>query len=300
MKFGRAFAAASVFLLCFFFVFGCTKKPAATVNGEPITEEMVSLALGERVSEHGSQGVNVDKEPLRRAVIEQLIAEKLLLQGARELKIAAADAEIDAEINAMKKAVGEDAFKKGLKAKGLTIDGFRKTLRNRITILKFIDNLVPVGSVKEEEIRSYYATSTVPFLKPESVEVRFIQTATEDEARAIMKELRSGKISFDSLADSLDKEKKAITSDYGWTKTDFFGPEIAAGLKNLKKGAYGGPYKGKDAYFILCVRDRQPQRPETLDEAKEKISNTLLERKRQGAVAHWVADRRAKGKVVLN
>lgn len=292
--------ALVIFALVLTFAVGCAKKPAATVNGERITEEMVNKALNEKLAEHGNQGVNVNRDALRKAVIEQLITERLLLQGAKELNISATEDEVNAEIEAMKRAAGEEAFKKGLSERGLTLEELRRKVSESITIAKFIDNLVPKGSVKEEEIKHYYTTSTMPFLKPELVEVRFIQTASEAEAESIIKELRSSKKGFDAFADELEKSKKAIVSAYGWTRVDFYGPEIAAGLKGLQKGAYGGPFKGKDAYYIFRIKDRQPQRPETLDEAREKISNILLERKRQGAVAHWVADRRVKSKVVIN
>jgi len=288
-----------VILVFGFVAFGCGKKPAAVVNGEPITEEAVNSALNERLSEHGSQGVSIDKEALRKAVIEQLIADRLIIQGASELKLSVTDEEVNAHIGAMKKAVGEEAFKKDLKAKGKTIEALKKQLKEQLLISKFIDNLVPEGSVKEEEIKGYYRTTTTPFLKPESIEIRFIQTSTKEEAEQIMKSLRAGK-NFDSLAESLDKEKKAIVSNYGWTQAEFYGPEIASALKSLKKGEYGGPYKGKDAFYIIRLRNRQPQRPETLDEARDKIVNILMTNKRNGAIAHWVAEKRAKSKIVVN
>jgi len=295
----RGFLVLGIILVFGLIAFGCGKKPAAVVNGEPITEEAVNSALNERLKEHGSQGVSIDKEALRKAVIEQLIADRLMLQGASELKLSVTDEEVNAHIEAMKKSVGEEAFKKDLQARGKTIEALKRQLKEQLLISKFIDNLVPEGSVKEEEIKEYYRTTATPFLKPESVEIRFIQTTTKEEAEQIMKSLRAGK-NFDSFADSLDKEKKAIVSNYGWTQPEFYGPEIASALKSLKKGEYGGPYKGKDAFYIIRLRDRQPQRPETLDEARDKIVNILMTNKRNGAIAHWVSEKRAKSKIVVN
>jgi parvulin-like peptidyl-prolyl isomerase len=295
----RGFLVLGVILIFGLIASGCGKKPAAVVNGEPITEEAVNSALNERLKEHGSQGLSIDKETLRKAVIEQLIADRLIIQGASELKISVTDAEVNAHIEAMKKEVGEEAFKKDLQARGKTIEALKKQLKEQLLISKFIENLVPEGSVKEDEIKEYYRTTTTPFLKPESIEVRFIQTTTKEEAEQIMKSLRAGK-NFDSLADSLDKEKKAIVSNYGWTQPEFYGPEIASALKSLKKGEYGGPYTGKDAFYIIRLRDRQPQRPETLDEALDKIENIIMNKKRNGAIAHWVSERRAKSKIVVN
>ncbi|MDP2168640.1 MAG: peptidyl-prolyl cis-trans isomerase [Thermodesulfovibrionales bacterium] len=297
-------AALNVFCLSMalgmLFLGGCRKKPAAVVDGDAITKAMVDRALKERLAEHKIQGLTVAGEAMRQAVLEQIIAQRLMLQAAKELKITATDEETAMEIDFQKKSAGEEAFNKDLKEKGLLINDLRQQVKEKITIAKFMENLVPDGSVTEEEIREYYKASPMPFLMPESLLLRFIQTGTEAQAKAVLAEMKDTGISFDKMADTLGKGKRAIVSDYGWTGYEAFGPEIKSALKKLKAGSHGGPYKGAGGIYLLRIKERQTQRPETLEEAKDKIKAILLDNKRQAAVAHWVADRRGKAKVAIN
>ncbi len=277
---------------------GCEKKPVAIVNGSEISRRLYDYALNERMGEHKARSAGFDMQAMKHAVIEQLVADKVLLGGAKEAGIAATDDEVQSEMARMRQNLTEEAFKKGLKAKGVTLDFMKERIRERIVLERFIIRLVPEDSVGEAEIKDYYRHSMKPFLKPDTVLVRFIQTNTEEEARRILADI--AKTGFDRKADSLDKEKRLFVSDYGWVEPGLFGPEIASALRDTKKGSYGGPYKGKEAWFIFRIKDRQTGRPESLAEARDKIKALLLSNKRQAMVSGWVADRKSRASIIMN
>lgn len=281
------------------FAAGCQGKPAAVVNGEMVTEKMVSQALKEKLADHRMQGVNVDTTALRKAVLDEIVAERLLLQGAGQAGISTNEGEVASEYDKFRADMGGEGFEQYLKDRGFSQSDFRKILRERMTIQKFYENLVPLGSVREDDIKEFYRTSPQPFLRPEMILVRFIQAGTEPQARDILFKIQKAG-SFDKVAEDVKADKMAIVSDYALMPADNFGPQLAAQLKGLNAGSYGGPFKGAESFYVFNIKERQPQRPETYSEAREKIAGILLERMRQSTTAHWIAQRKASGKVVVN
>jgi parvulin-like peptidyl-prolyl isomerase len=276
----------------------CEKKPVAIVNGSEISRRLYDYALNERTGEHKARSAGFDMQAMKHAVIEQLVADRLLLGGAKEAGIAATGEEIEREMARMRQGLTEEAFKKELKTKGITLDFMKERIRERIVLERFVVHLVPDDSVGEAEIKDYYRHSMKPFLKPDTVLVRFIQTNTEEEARQMLADIV--KTGFDRRADAPGKEKRFFVSDYGWVEPGIFGPEIASALKGIKKGSYGGPYKGKEAWFIFRIKDRQAGGPETLTEARDKIKAQILSGKRQATVSGWVADRKSRASIIMN
>jgi parvulin-like peptidyl-prolyl isomerase len=279
--------------------FGCEKKPAAVVNGEAIPEEKLQFYLDERMRDHMNQGATVGRAELRSAVLKQVVSETLLLQGAREAGISVSEEELDGEIAHIDKSMGHEQFLRNLEERGLSQKAFRDLMRERRLKDKFARSLVPEDAVTEEDVREYYRQSPTPFLKPESVHVRFIQTETReaaDEALGKVRELGD----FDAAADAIGEQKSAVVSGYGWIAPTMFGPRISEGLKELEAGQYGGPYEGKKGYYLFNVKERELERPKTFEEAQEDIRAMLVGEKLTAAVAHWVASRRKKATVVIN
>jgi parvulin-like peptidyl-prolyl isomerase len=291
--------AIAVIILMSVLAFGCEKKPAAVVNGEEIPEERLQFYLEERMKDHMKQGASVGRAELRAAVLKQVISETLLLQGARKAGISVSEEELDQEIARIEKSMGNEKFLQDLQERGLTQKAFRDLIRERRLKDKFTKSLVPEDAVTEEVVREFYQQSPTPFLKPETVHVRFIQTNTREEAEeALRKVEESG--DFDAVADALSEQKSAVVSGYGWTSPNMFGPRISEGLKGLQPGEYGGPYEGRKAHYLFRMKERERERPKTFEEAREEIRAMLMGEKVTAAVAHWVASRRRESTVVIN
>jgi parvulin-like peptidyl-prolyl isomerase len=177
----------------------CSKKPAAIVNGEEISLKEFNQKLKQRMESHKVQGADIAESKLKDAVLDEIIGNRLLLQGAREKNINVADKEIDEEIASIKKRLGEDRFNETLKKLGLSQEEHRKQVRERLTINKFIESLVSDDSIKEEDIKKYYKESPTPMMKPERVYVKLIQVPTREEGEKIIKEMKEEGLDFDAL-----------------------------------------------------------------------------------------------------
>lgn len=282
-------------MLALVLFYACEKKPVAVVDGEAITEKMLDRYVAERLREHTDPDVSEQK--MRSAAVDQLIADRLMLKGAKEAGVTVSDDDVEREIGNIKAVVGEDAFDREIKERGISLDEFKGMKKDEIMVRRFSAKLVPEGSVTEEEIKAYYQKSPVPLLMPERMYIRFVETATEEDAKGLLREMEEKKMSFDKMADLAEKENRATVSAYGWVEPDFFTPEISSALKEMKAGMHGGPYKGKSAYYVIRLEKTDKSRPKTFEEAKDEVKAILLGQRRQSTVAHWIMEKRKEADV---
>lgn len=277
----------------------CEKKPAAVVNGDVITEEAVKKQMEKSMGDHMTNGAKVDKDTLRESVVQQLIAEKLMLQGAMEEGMDVTPEEVGKEMERIKARIGSpEEFKRQLTEMSLTEEQYKEYVRQNMIKDRFIKYLAEDAPVTEEQIEEYYKTSPTPFLKPESVNVRFIESDTIEHAEALIKEIEEK--GFDKAADIIAAENRAFVSNYGWTSPAAFSPEISKAMDKLGEGDYGGPYKGKSGYYIIRIKEKQAETPKTLEEARDEIRKTLEAQKKTAALAHWIAARKKTSTIVVN
>lgn len=278
----------------------CEKKPAAVVNGEPITAEALQKKLQENVSKHGAEGAKVDPAALRKAVLDQMISETLIMQGALEAGTTVSDKEVQMNLQSIKQRQGEEAFKKDLSQLGLSEEAFTKLLRERMIKEKFINSLLDQDPVTEEQMKEYYKNSPKPFIKPAESNLRFIQFTDKAKAEEAMKRIKEKKESFDAMADRLKKSDEAIVSEYSWISPDVFSGSIHDALKKMKVGSVDGPFEGGGGNYIFRLKARRPEGVKSFEEAKEDIRRILRQEKTAAVVLHWVASKRKSSQIVIN
>ncbi|MBI5074059.1 MAG: SurA N-terminal domain-containing protein [Nitrospirae bacterium] len=295
IRFGLMVAIVSAAL-----VMGGCARPAATVDGKGISREKIDLHMKDRLKEHKLQNAAVDEKKMRAAILQELIGEQLVLNEAAVKGIIIADAEIDKELEQLRKNMGEEQYQKALKDRGLTPESYRSRLRERITFTRFLETFVKPEDVSEQELLDVYKNSPKPFLKPAQVNMKIVEFQTEDSAIAAAAEIKRTKADFDEYAKKLDAEKKASVTDYGWVSPDFFSPSMASSVKMLKEGQQGGPYKGKTAFYLVRVKGVQHESIAPFAEVKESIRATLLQQKRGEAYTQWLEQKRKSAKIVIN
>jgi len=276
-------------------------KPAAIVNGEPISEEILQRALSSKSLVHVGTGANISSEAIRSSVLEQLISEVLLLQGAREAGVTVSDEEIAAELKRIKEGSTPEAYREFLRENAISEEDVSVRIRDNMMKQRFVDEHLFKKDLTEEEIRDFYKDSPVPFMTQGEVEIRIVELETLEEAEAAIKEMRSHKQDgFDKVAERLMKDERVFVSEYGKTNPSFYPGEVGQAMRDLDEGRFGGPYKGKEGYFLVNLRKRLPERPKTFEEARQEIEALLMERRRSASIIHWVANQRNNSKIVRN
>jgi hypothetical protein len=142
-----------------------------------------------------------------------------------------------------------------------------------------------VAKPTEKEIAAYYAANAGQFQAQEARDLRIILTREESKARTAMQEIRAGK-SFAAVAQELSieptsREKGGLIT--GLTRNQGQ-PTLAEKAFAAPIGQLLGPLKTVLGYFVYEVVRSNPQRQQTLAEAKPKIKQTLFEQHSEPAL----------------
>lgn len=293
------YAMVLAVLVLALFLVGCS-RPAATVDGKGITRERLDMYMKDRLREHKLQQASVDEKKLREAILQELIGEQLSFTEAEAKGIKITEAEVDKEIDQLRKRLGEEQYAKALKDKDLTPEAYRSRMREKLILARLVESFVKPEEITEQELQEAYKNSSRPFLKPARVNMKIVEFQAEDAANAAASEIKKSKLDFDEYAKKLDTEKKASVTDYGWVSPEFFSPAMAASVKMLKEGQHGGPYKGKTGFYLVRVRERENESVSTFEEVKETIRSSMLQEKRNNAYLQWLTQKRNSAKIVVN
>ncbi|NQW54515.1 MAG: peptidylprolyl isomerase [Rhodospirillales bacterium] len=128
-----------------------------------------------------------------------------------------------------------------------------------------------------EKIQQRYQERLKSMPPEEEVHARHILVATEDEAKALIAELKKG-AAFDKIAKdkSTDKASGAEGGDLGWFKKSDMVKEFADAAFALKKGELSeAPIKTQFGYHVIKIDDRRTAPPPALEELSEQIREEL-------------------------
>lgn len=134
---------------------------AARVNGAEISQFRLERHFEDYLREQ-QRSVAQIRNPsvykrLKREALEQLIDKELLWQEARRLSIEVGDEEVARARAAVAAGfVNPAAFERRLQAAGFDEAGYAAYLRREIAASRVLDRLLPVVTVSDEEVRSFY------------------------------------------------------------------------------------------------------------------------------------------------
>ncbi len=212
-------------------------KLVAKVNGEGITQQEFDQALDRKVQEVDA----ASPDALRNDVLNQLIEERLIIQGALAQNMIVTDADVQAELQAqIQQAGGDAAWEVWLKTNHYTTEEFPQILRTSLISNKVRDSLTAdlEGNVKQ-------------------VHARHILLRTESDAKDILTKLSGGE-DFASLAAqySQDETTRERGGDLGWfTLDELLTPKLAQTAFSLQVGQIAGPVATELGYHVIQVME---------------------------------------------
>lgn len=228
-------------------------KILANVGGIAITEADVS----EFLAGLGQRGRSYDNPEGRRAVLGQLVANKLLLLEARN-NLYETESEFKAQL-----------------AK------FKDNLLVSYTTEKVFASI----SISDKEVEDYYNANTDKFMGEETVSASHILVPTEEEARDIYERIASGNSTFE--AEALEHStcpSKANGGNLGEFGRGQMVPEFDKAVFEMKVGEITSePVKTQFGYHLIKLNEKTPAQVTPLDDIREELKNALLDDKKQRA-----------------
>jgi peptidyl-prolyl cis-trans isomerase C len=227
-------------------VSGRGEQLVARVNGAEITLAEFELALNRRQFELNA----ADPDALRNEVLDQLIEQKIIEQGATAQQITVSDEEVQTELQSNIEMAGtEAAWTEWLAINQYTPEEYVLSLRDTLITNRVRDSLTADlnGDVRQ-------------------VHARHILLRTEDEAKAALTRLTNGE-DFAALAAELsnDESTGSAGGDLDWfTQEELLVPELAQAAFTLQPGQIGGPVGTELGYHVIQTLEfaNRPVEPE--------------------------------------
>ncbi len=243
----------------------------ASVNGEKISKEDVLTFL---------RNPNIDFDSLPKQskdkVLEQIIEKKLLTE------------------NAEKSGIKKDKVYKETLVK----------LEKDLALEVWMQSEYKKIKVSDKEKKDYYDKNKAQFKVPTTLEARHILTKTEDEAKAIIKDLNSAKDKKEKFIE-LAKNKSVGPSG---PKGGYLGkfpetqmvPEFSTAAKALEKGKYSKiPVKTEYGYHVIYLEDKIAAKTLKYEEVEKRINQVLVQEKFRNKIKSVTTELRKNAKIVI-
>lgn len=230
-----------------------SEKILASVSGLTITENDVSAYIASL----GQRGAAYNTPEGRRAVLSQLVNQKLLL--------------LDAQRNLYE---AEATFRTRL-----------AQLKEELLVDYAAEKAISSVTVTDADLNKYYEENKEKFNTGETVNASHILVSTEEEAQKILSEIRGGSITFE---DAARKYSSCPSKDNGGNLGDFgrgqMVPEFDKAVFEMAEGEVSvTPVKTQFGYHLIKLNSRSEAKALQLSEIKDELYNMLLNEKRRAA-----------------
>jgi peptidyl-prolyl cis-trans isomerase C len=216
----------------------------ATINGQAIHLSELEVAQQALPPQYR----NMPLQAVFPALLDRIVDSKLVVQDGRKNKVA-----------------DDAAFKK------------RMVFVEEQVIQDFWLQREIAKKVTAEKLQQRYEERLKSMPAEEEVHARHILVAGEDEAKAIIADIKKGG-AFDKIAKekSTDKASGAEGGDLGWFKKSDMVKEFADAAFALKKGEMTEvPVKTQFGYHVITIEDRRKAPPPAFEELQDQLREEL-------------------------
>lgn len=291
---------------------GCREKKAppidprtiALVNGEIITRGTFEKKLQEEVQSVDAVEPRSPEqiEPMRRALLDDLVNRALLLQEAHRLNIAPTPEEVDRRVLRMSADFASvQGFDEALAQGQISQPELKRETAELLAIEKlFGEHVYPRVAVTEEEIRQYYEEHKEDFSVPEEVHALQIVVKSLEEARRIQSLLRQGK-KFPDLARKYSLSADArVGGDLGFFPRGQMPPAFDEVAFKLAVGQVSDVVTTDYGFHLFKVLERRPAQKRELIDVRAAVESKLLKLKRAQAERTHLAQLRQQATIIIN
>ncbi len=173
-------------------------------------------------------------------------------------------------------------------------EDFKKNIeraRERILADLYFRKINENIKVSEMEIKEYYSQNRENFKIPDRWDLRRIEVKTENEAKEILKKIKSGE-KFEELAENFSLAPDAKSGGLITNFTEKSYPEeFLKPLKSMKEGDIKGPIKLRNGNFAIIKMEKFKRGGyRKMDEVRMQIENILKNEKINKFWSKWKED----------
>jgi peptidyl-prolyl cis-trans isomerase C len=244
---------------------------AATVNDEWITEAEFVAEVDRYIAAQEALGNDVDTDEAAQIVLDDMIAQVLLAQGARTGGFEITETDLESRVDALAAEVGgADALETWQSEHGYTAESFHSALKRAAEAAWMRDKII----------------AEVPGTA-EQVHAQQILLYNEEDAQKVAGQLDAG-ADFENLAVLYEPN---TGGELGWFPRGYLlEPELEEAAFSLEPGQYSAVITTEVGYHILFVVERVPQ---------HLLSPDAYLVMQENALGDWLSQKHAGSKIVL-
>ncbi len=239
---------------------GCPSDPRDQQKSPVVarvgSQEILASELVNALSRHGTARVTdaTGRNVVARAILDEMITDRLLLQAADKAGITVRDDDVDRELRSRAEGYPADSFERLLIAEQLTPADFRDKVKDRLiedALLRA--RLAQAPAITEADLHARFDKELKDQKVTEKVRARQILVRTSEEASHILDLLHHRKITFEAAAQRYSTAPDAEQGgDLGW-----FGkgemPDIFDVCFNLEKGVVSDVVPSDYGFHIFQI-----------------------------------------------
>lgn len=303
----------------------------ATGAGEPVILDRVVAVINDAVILQSELDARVEpfaaelrsiSDPRERArrhsklvsqMLDDMIAEELIVQAAIEAKLQVESKEVAAAIAEIKKQnkLDDAGLEQALAMQGMTVESYKKDVERQIMRMRAVNMLVrPRVTVTDEDVRAHYDEKSrrsavvgrvhlrhALIALPENPSERQVATAKERAAQLITR-ARAGE-SFAELAQEFsdDEATSAGGGDLGWIERGSLPTEWEVVVFAMEKGEVRGPISGPTGLHVFFVEDVEKTELESFDKVKEQLRGDIYRKEMDRQTTLWLEELRKKAHI---
>lgn len=288
---------------------------AAVVNGVVIQEEEVNRGLlyqQQRMLATTGQVIRPEMmTEARKMVLENLIDRELLYQQSRKKGISIKDAEVNEQLDRLKKQYpNEQAFKDSMAEDHLNEDTVKSRIKMNLAVQQFVEKeFGGKVDVTEAEAKAFYDGHPEYFTEPEAIRASGIlikvdvksDAAKKQEARKkmedIQKRVKKGE-DFATLAKDFSQDASAAQGgDLGTIPRGRMPKALDDAAFSLKPGEVSNVVETEVGFHLIKVHEKKPEQVVPFKDVEEKIRQHLSNQKLTQRVNEYLNEVKKTAKI---
>ena len=277
----------------------------AVVNDAVITYSQVELftaPAADALRRQYADAPDLFQQKLNDALgdsLEQLVERQLILRSFDTEGYQLPESVVDQLVqDRIRERFGDRiTFIKTLQAQGMTVEQFRKDVRDQYIIQALRQkNVASEIVISPYKVETYYHAHQDNFKMEDQIKLRMIvmnktsenDTNTLQRAREILSEIRGG-ASFQEMAKVYSEgSQKNQGGDWGWVERSVLRKDLAAVAFTLKPGQVSDVIDTPESDYLVLVEQTKPAHAKPLDEVRDEIEKTLRTQEQARLEKQWI------------
>lgn len=323
----RTLCAAGLVAACALGLAGCsgdgvkyTGGTAATVNGVAIDEDDITRTVEDVRASLGATDADswgtwmsdngYTPESVREEVLNGLIEQEVLRQGAEDLGVVVEQSEVDSYYNQIASQFGSDEkWQAALESAGYESEDEYRDIIELSLLSEAVQDALVAGKEPAAEDMLSAAQDNLDFYDGAKRSSHILFDAGDEEtAQEVLDKINSGELDFAAAAEQYSKDSGSAIKggDVGWDALTTFVDEYQAGLDELSLGEVSGLVtsdygihiiKCTDVFTAPAVLTSVDQLPEEFADA---VRSAALAEMQSEAYETWMNETREAADVVIN